>query len=108
MKRLVRLSGGPSALLVLMLAASPVLAQGLSKAAAPAQSKNTVRVRILDNCVLTQTKPGVDGGAAPQCRCFASAVSKAMKPDEAAAYDGKMPARLDAMAEKTWATCNKK
>ena len=92
---------------VLALAATPALAQGMSKMAAPAPTKDQVRMRVLDNCVLTQTKPGLDGGAGPKCRCFASAMIKVMKPDEIAAYNGRMPARLESLAEKTWTTCNK-
>jgi hypothetical protein len=80
---------------------------GKSAPAAPL-TRDGVRVKLLDSCVLTQTKPGVDGGAAPQCRCYTAAVTKAMTPEEIASYSGKMPKRMEPLAEAVWATCQKK
>ncbi|MGQ4272725.1 DUF4148 domain-containing protein [Terrihabitans sp. B22-R8] len=98
-------------LLVLGVLSSPVAAQGVfgSKPAASAQpqTREQIRIRLLDSCVLTQTKPGVDGGAAPQCRCYAAGITKAMTDEDIAGYRGRMPKRLEPTAESIWTTCQK-
>jgi hypothetical protein len=85
--------------------AQGIFGGGAAKSSAAPMTRDQVRVRLLDSCVLTQTKPGVDGGAAPQCRCYTAAVTKAMTAEEVAAYSGKMPKRMEPLAEASWAKC---
>jgi hypothetical protein len=91
------------------LLATPASAQFWAKKA-PASSgsiptRDQVRVRLLDQCVLSQSGKTADEGAGPKCGCYAAKISKAMTDEEVAVYKKDLPKRLVPDADKTFASC---
>jgi hypothetical protein len=91
------------------LVATPASAQFWVKKA-PASSgsvptRDQVRMRILDQCVMSQSGKSADQGAGPKCGCYATKMSKAMTDQEVAAYRKALPKRLSAEAQPAFASC---
>ncbi len=86
------------------LLASPALAQ---KAEAPASgpTRDQVRMRILDVCVMSQSGKTAEEGAGPKCGCYAAKISKAMTDEEVAVYKKGLPKRLVPESDATFASC---
>jgi len=85
-----------------MLLAVPVTAQHAS-AAGPGREQ--VRLRILDQCVLTQSGKLPEQGAGPKCNCYAGRIVKAMTDEEVARFRKTLPRRLAGEASQILATC---
>lgn len=68
-------------------------------------SRDQVRVRLLDQCVLTQSGKTDAEGAGPKCNCYAAKISKAMTEEEIAKFKKGVPKRLAAEAQTVLATC---
>jgi hypothetical protein len=86
------------------------LAMGAAVFAAPALAetsagRDTVRIRLLDQCVISQSGKTAEEGAGPKCSCFAAKMSKAMTDEEIAAFKKGVPKRLAADAQTALATC---
>jgi hypothetical protein len=84
------------------LLASPALAQ---KAPASGPTRDQVRMRILDQCVMSQSGKAANEGAGPKCGCYAAKITKAMTDEEVATYKKALPKRLSAEAVPTFASC---
>jgi hypothetical protein len=68
-------------------------------------SRDQVRVRLLDQCVMTQSGKTESEGAGPKCNCYAAKISKAMTDEEIAKFKKGVPKRLAGEAQATFATC---
>jgi hypothetical protein len=68
-------------------------------------SRDQVRVRILDQCVMSQSGKGAGEGAGPECNCYAAKISKAMTDEEVAKFKKRVPKRLAAGAQTVLAAC---
>ena len=68
-------------------------------------SRDQVRVRLLDQCVMTQSGKTDSEGAGPKCNCYAAKISKAMTDEEVAKFKKGVPKRLAADAQTALATC---
>lgn len=68
-------------------------------------SRDQVRVRLLDQCVMTQSGKTDAEGAGPKCNCYAAKISKAMTDEEVAKFKKGVPKRLAADAQTALATC---
>jgi len=84
------------------LLASPALAQ---KTAASGPSRDQVRMRVLDLCVMSQSGKTAEEGAGPKCGCYAAKITKAMTDEEVATYKKGVPKRLTAESTTVLATC---
>jgi hypothetical protein len=90
------------------LVATPASAQFLFKKAPAAGSGTTrdqVRLRLLDQCVMSQSGKTAEEGAGPKCGCYAVKISKAMTDEEVATYKKGVPNRLTAESTATLAGC---
>ncbi|MFC5068379.1 hypothetical protein [Flaviflagellibacter deserti] len=103
---LVRIGG---AMLAVALLAAPAEAQFLFGSApkGPPLTREQVRIRLLDGCVLTQSGKAADQGAGPKCNCYASRVAKAMTDADILAYSStkKLTPTVQAEATKALAVC---
>jgi hypothetical protein len=90
--------------LTAVLLASPALAQK-AKAPASGPTRDQVRMRVLDQCVMSQSGKTADEGAGPKCGCYATKITKAMTDEEVATYKKALPKRLSAEAQPTFASC---
>jgi hypothetical protein len=70
-----------------------------------APDRNSVRLRILDTCVMTQSGKTEAEGAGPKCGCYATKITKAMTDEEIAAWKKGVPRRLTEESNKIFATC---
>jgi hypothetical protein len=68
-------------------------------------SRDQVRVRLLDQCVMSQSGKTAEEGAGPKCNCYAAKISKAMTDEEVAKYKKGVPKRLAGESAATLATC---
>ena len=74
-------------------------------AAQSAPSRDDVRIRILDMCVMTQSGKAPEEGAGPRCGCYAAKIVKAMTDEEIAGFKKAVPARLKPESDKLLQTC---
>jgi hypothetical protein len=83
------------------------LALGMTVFAGTAQAttRDQVRVRLLDQCVLSQSGKTDSEGAGPKCNCYAAKISKAMTDEEIAKFKKGIPKRLAPDAQAALATC---
>jgi hypothetical protein len=83
------------------------LALGTAILAAPASAatRDQVRVKLLDQCVMSQSGKAADQGAGPKCNCYAAKMSKAMTDEEVAKFRKGVPKRLAPDSEAALATC---
>ncbi len=88
---------------ILATAAALALLSGSALAQGP--SRDQVRVRILDACVIGQSGKAEGEGAGPKCNCYAPKIVKLMTDEEVAKFRKKIPSRLKADADKILATC---
>lgn len=70
-----------------------------------APTRDQVRVRLLDQCVLSQSGKTESEGAGPKCNCYAAKISKAMTDEEVAKFKKGVPKRLAPDAQTALATC---
>ena len=82
-----------------------VLALLTGHAAAQGMSRDQVRLRILDTCVMSQSGKTEEQGAGPKCNCYAPKVVKLMTDEEVAKFKKTVPARLKPESDKLLATC---
>jgi hypothetical protein len=82
-----------------------VLVLGGTAIAQTGPSRDQVRVRLLDQCVMTQSGKTESEGAGPKCNCYAAKISKAMTDEEVAKFKKGVPKRLAADAQTAFATC---
>ena len=78
----------PSSLVLGILGGVTLLsAAAFAQSAEPALTREQLRTRILDICVLTEArKAGPKVAVAPKCNCYARGVAQAMSPEEAAFF----------------------
>jgi hypothetical protein len=86
------------------LLASPALAQKTA-AQTSGPTRDQVRVRILDLCVMSQSGKTAEEGAGPKCGCYAAKITKAMTDEEVATYKKGMPKRLVPDSDAAFASC---
>lgn len=72
---------------------------------AMAQSRDNVRLKILDTCVMTQSGKSESEGAGPKCGCYATKITKAMTDEEIAKWKRGVPKRLTDESNKIFAGC---
>lgn len=77
----------------------------LAGAAQAAPTRDQVRVRLLDQCVMSQSGKAADQGAGPKCNCYAAKLSKAMTDEEVAKFKKGIPKRLAPDSQAALATC---
>ena len=94
--RSVKLGAAAGVLCVLM--AGSAMAQ-------TAQSRNQVRLKILDTCVMTQSGKSEAEGAGPKCGCYATKITNAMTDEEIAKWRKGVPKRLSEESNKIFAGC---
>jgi hypothetical protein len=70
-----------------------------------AATRDQVRVRLLDQCVLSQSGKADSQGAGPKCTCYAAKISKAMTDEEVAKFKKGVPKRLAPDSQAALATC---
>ena len=85
-------------------AGAALLASSIAAQAAE-PTRNKVRMRILDKCVIAQSGRLPLQGAGPECRCYAAKITKAMTDEEVADYRRSVPRRLSDASEKMLAAC---
>lgn len=73
--------------------------------AAQAATRDQVRIKLLDQCVLSQSGKTDAEGAGPKCNCYAAKISKAMADEEVAKFKKGIPKRLAPDAQAALATC---
>jgi hypothetical protein len=95
--------GAMKVLAGLVLGAAVFAAPALAQKAGP--SRDTVRVRLLDACVMSQSGKAADEGAGPKCNCYAAKMSKAMTDEEVAKHKKGIPKRLVPESQAALATC---
>jgi hypothetical protein len=88
-----------------VIAAATALTLVSGAALAAPMSRDQVRIRVLDQCVLGQSGKAEGQGAGPKCNCYAPKVVKLMTDEEVAKFRKKIPSRLKTDAEKILATC---
>ncbi|BCJ90865.1 hypothetical protein IZ6_16000 [Terrihabitans soli] len=86
------------------LALGIVVLGGTAVAAVP-PTRDQVRVKLLDQCVLSQSGKSDSQGAGPKCTCYAAKISKAMTDEEVAKFKKGIPKRLAPDAQTALATC---
>jgi hypothetical protein len=89
---------GAAAVMACVLVAGQAMAQA-------GQSRNQVRLKILDTCVLTQSGKSEAEGAGPKCGCYATKITKAMTDEEIAKWKKGVPKRLTEESNKIFAGC---
>jgi hypothetical protein len=83
------------------------LALGAVVLAVPAlaATRDQVRVKLLDQCVLSQSGKADSQGAGPKCTCYSAKISKAFTEEEVAKFKKGVPKRLAAESKATLDTC---
>jgi hypothetical protein len=82
-----------------------VLGAAVLTAPAAAATRDQVRVKLLDQCVMSQSGKAADQGAGPKCNCYAAKMSKAMTDEEVAKFRKGVPKRLAPDSQTALATC---
>jgi hypothetical protein len=103
---------GVLVLVAALMAAAPVSAQGLFGLGAkkwPPLTRDQVRLKLLDNCVMSQSGKAADQGAGPKCGCYATRVSKVLTDQDILAYSasGKLTPGAQGEATKAFDRCGK-
>jgi hypothetical protein len=82
-----------------------VLGMAILVGTAQAATRDQVRIKLLDQCVLSQSGKTESEGAGPKCNCYAAKISKAMTDEEVAKFKKGIPKRLAPDAQTALATC---
>jgi hypothetical protein len=88
------------------LLATSVLVLPAGQAMAQAQTRDHVRLKILDKCVMSQSGKAEDEGAGPKCGCYAPKIVKLMTDEEVAKFRKAVPARLKPESDKLLQKCD--
>jgi hypothetical protein len=90
----------------ILIAGGAVLALMAGHGAAQAMSRDQVRLRVLDKCVMSQSGKAEDEGAGPKCGCYAPKIVKLMTDEEVAKFRKAVPARLKPESDKLLQKCD--
>lgn len=72
---------------------------------ATAATRDSVRLRLLDQCVMTNSGKTDAEGAGPKCGCYATKITKAMTDEEIAKWRKGVPKRLTEESKQIFAGC---